>query len=60
MSRLAAFLRDPVCVPVVLGALLIGGTAWTFGWNWAVVVTGLVLVALVLMTPPGPQHPVLA
>ena len=31
-SRLAAFLRDPVGGPAVLGVLVVAGTAWSMGW----------------------------
>lgn len=58
LGKLSAFLRDPVGGPAVLGALVIAGTAWSMGWVVATGATALVLLALVLLTPGGPQHPV--
>lgn len=57
-SRLVAFLRDPVGGPAALGVLVVAGTAWSMGWVVATGAAGLVLFALVLLTPGGPQHPV--
>lgn len=58
MVRFSAFLADPAGVPTLAAACVTACMGLALGFSWVPWAVALALVALIVMSPPGPQHPV--